>query len=970
MEYVASPDEALSRSASFASSRSLPRSSSSAIYTPQSLHAPSSVSSESTPTQETFPYVPENMASSSAVAPVARSNRTADTVSSLHSTEYSNASIASSNAQQPPPAISDVNAKRSPALMPTHPGADSVPMSAVYNPEFSPRTVDGGEGAYNYSMRPGYYPYNHPDCFLRRDVHVKRRSWLYVTLICLSIYSTGLSGLWLVVSIVQPRYGRSISTGVGWQLTPSSATLLATLAARTIELSFVTVFVAVLGQVLTRRAFNRNSKGMSLAEMTMRNWVIQPGSLITHWEGFPKAGTTLLGALTLTATLCSLLYTTASDAMVSPKLKFQDWEYVDMKGTVKVAYSNPYYVVQTCQTPLGKLDPDFSGASCLGATFSGQSYHSLITYLTEWAATENSPNPTANKLEDRPTAKHNLYDNTTMESSWIETEYSDVNEAYRQHKRIINNATLAMPHPGVYAAATDPINGILQPDELLGVGQYKLEAAVVSPVINVLCVNMNKTELAPIVYTEWPQAHVQGTDIPGQTVGMPSIWSQDVPPSSPTEWYNRTVVDDIFRWGEEYNRRPPIFPLYPIDYNMITNISWDYSESLYVLGKSPNIDDYTLCEMRSWVTPKCSTVFELSGTSGGHMRAHCEDPGNAVSYEHVYPDNSTNPPRPSGDWRNLANEWRLSIDLNGGAQNSNASNARILTELILSEPGGGLDPRLPSAAEALAVLATSTLVVGSLDSTFQPVWIYQSMHAEQLDKPVYEVFRAKMQTQQYASAHTEAWQQVIFYPVLLLVFALNVLCLLYLVLGTSIASWSPSSPPSPSPTSTESTSRLLSPSKNRWFGWFSNRNRSRKAGYRKGNENVSRLNSNKSTQGLVTDYTEPQNLFALAINSPPSRSLAGSCGHGPNKTELVTPWYVSFGPDANHYFFESGASGGDFLSRMERGEGEIHDAGAGDGCNTGTGEGTESEVKGKGNGGGGGRFRKSYKRLSSRRSWL
>jgi len=166
------------------------------------------------------------------------------------------------------------------------------------------------------------------------------------------------------------------------------------------------------------------------------------------------------------------------------------------------------------------------------------------------------------QLEDRPTGKHNLFDNTTMDSSWIETEYSDVRASFRDHERVINNVTLAMPHPGVYAAATNPINGILQPNELLGQGQYKLEAAVVSPVVNVLCVNMNRDELSPIVYTEWPNAtKTQGTEIPGQTIGIPSIWNDDVPPPSPKEWYNSTVVDDIFRWGEQYNRRPPIFPM-------------------------------------------------------------------------------------------------------------------------------------------------------------------------------------------------------------------------------------------------------------------------------------------------------------------------------------------------------------------------------------------------------------------------
>ena len=33
-------------------------------------------------------------------------------------------------------------------------------------------------------------------------------------------------------------------------------------------------------------------------------------------------------------------------------------------------------------------------------------------------------------------------------------------------KRIINNVTMAMPHSGVFAAAQDPINAIVQPKEL------------------------------------------------------------------------------------------------------------------------------------------------------------------------------------------------------------------------------------------------------------------------------------------------------------------------------------------------------------------------------------------------------------------------------------------------------------------------------------------------------------------------
>lgn len=87
-----------------------------------------------------------------------------------------------------------------------------------------------------------------------------------------------------------------------------------------------------------------------------------------------------------------------------------------------------------------------------------------------------------------------------MVSSWIDTKYSDVAANFATHGRIVNNVTLAMPHPGVYAAATDPNNNILQPDELVGLGQYSVRASVVSPALNVMCVNMATEELAPLVY--------------------------------------------------------------------------------------------------------------------------------------------------------------------------------------------------------------------------------------------------------------------------------------------------------------------------------------------------------------------------------------------------------------------------------------------------------------------------------------
>lgn len=179
------------------------------------------------------------------------------------------------------------------------------------------------------------------------------------------------------------------------------------------------------------------------------------------------------------------------------------------------------------------------------------------------------------------------------------------------------------------------------------------------------------------------------------------------------------------------------------------------------------------------------------------------------------------------------------MDINDGVYNNNASNARFLSQLALDEPK--LPTSLPSMAEALAVYASSTLVSGSIDSPFRHYWDWDENF---LGTPgPLQAFNASVRTQQYTSGHVSDWQ-TIFYVILVLVFAINLFCLIYLILRS----------------------------------------------------------------GLVTDFTEPQNLFALAINSPPSAQLKGSCGAGPVKRDLAVPWRVAYAPSANHYFFEEANS--------------------------------------------------------------
>jgi hypothetical protein len=154
-----------------------------------------------------------------------------------------------------------------------------------------------------------------------------------------------------------------------------------------------------------------------------------------------------------------------------------------------------------------------------------------------------------------------LFDNTTVQGSWIQTNYSDMTTSYAKFGRIVNNVTMAMPHAGIFAAAKDPKNEILQPSDLAGVGEYSIHASVVSPTINVLCANMNEMELAPLIYVEWPYSQkTNSTSIPGQLLAWDG-YETDIQPVPGNTYLNSTVVDDIFEWGANYGRQPPVFPM-------------------------------------------------------------------------------------------------------------------------------------------------------------------------------------------------------------------------------------------------------------------------------------------------------------------------------------------------------------------------------------------------------------------------
>mgnify|MGYP004193786181 CR=1 FL=1 len=96
-----------------------------------------------------------------------------------------------------------------------------------------------------------------PGCAAKHDIHSRRRSWLSISILFLSVYSTLFSGIYLVLAIVQPRYGRAIHSG--GKLTPETASILFALFAKTIEQCFPW-FGQIITYEIVPRVFESSSK--------------------------------------------------------------------------------------------------------------------------------------------------------------------------------------------------------------------------------------------------------------------------------------------------------------------------------------------------------------------------------------------------------------------------------------------------------------------------------------------------------------------------------------------------------------------------------------------------------------------------------------------------------------------------------------------------------------------------------------
>ncbi|KAI1341730.1 hypothetical protein F5Y15DRAFT_413658 [Xylariaceae sp. FL0016] len=636
------------------------------------------------------------------------------------------------------------------------------------------------------------------DCHATSDAHIRRRSWLYILQALAALLATAGSAAAFAFAITNKRWDPAIENYLAfWNY-----------GYKVIEILFAGVYVTFLGQVFTRRAFSRDSKAFNIAEITMRNWVNQPGAMITHCQGLPFAGISLLGVLTILSTIGTLAYTSSCYNLITPRLRPSKWNQNGLLyPRVRTSYANVPYIEAACA-----MVGNATGANCLDFKYNGDAYRAFLTYTKDWQIW-NEADPSIRT--SRPGSTVIMMDNTTLNSSWL-SHYPMVSE---DNGRVINNVTLAMPHAGLTSLYLDLWNSsteIVKPAQLTELGGYMISASVVSPAINVMCVNADESEVNYYVDPTLPTHRRDGLSI--------------------------GPLDDVFQMGPKYEKTfTPKFKMLTPPRNFVVNWTPDHEfyDSMYIMAKYNETSDYTICQLRSLLSPSCFTAFVVN-TYHANMSAWCDsasEDDKGTPYGKVYGDHGDGVLAPL--WGNLSKSWSNTLNLNGGASNADTSNAKVLSSMILFEPK--LSDTLPSMAEALAVLASPTIVDSSLGSSF--------LHTSSDTSPPaagYEEIHVEYQYMGFFSGNAKGHRggiAIFNFIVLAGVFLISTFCLLH----------------------------------------------------------------HLNRQGMVTDYTEPQNLFALAINSPPSRALKGACGDGPSTRDLGIAFRVCYSEASNHYFFEDAA---------------------------------------------------------------
>lgn len=165
--------------------------------------------------------------------------------------------------------------------------------------------------------------------------------------------------------------------------------------------------------------------------------------MISRWETVRHAGKTVLGVAALLAALMAITYTTASDALVAPVLKFGKPHHRLIYGKVSTSFANANYIMDQCKTPISpSMDPNNSARTCISIEHGGQAYHNYMQYLTTWVDNINSRNG-SDDLNYRP-APVGMVSTFSVLTFLLRFKNDRPQDVFREH--VISNA-----HVQIYA---------------------------------------------------------------------------------------------------------------------------------------------------------------------------------------------------------------------------------------------------------------------------------------------------------------------------------------------------------------------------------------------------------------------------------------------------------------------------------------------------------------------------------------
>jgi hypothetical protein len=105
--------------------------------------------------------------------------------------------------------------------------------------------------------------------------------------------------------------------------TPTLGKILANILAEIHKLAFGSICCLFIGQILTHRASSQ--AGVSLSNLSLRNWISDPPSIITDAEitkNNLSGGLNVLAVFAIIAAITTLLFSTATSALSTQYLLF------------------------------------------------------------------------------------------------------------------------------------------------------------------------------------------------------------------------------------------------------------------------------------------------------------------------------------------------------------------------------------------------------------------------------------------------------------------------------------------------------------------------------------------------------------------------------------------------------------------------------------------------------------------------